>query len=253
MTVETAEGPSGLRRELVETIRTVGAAVGIALALHVVLFQPYTIPSSSMEPGLRTGDYIVVSKFSYGWSRASLPFDPPLPDGRLFARTPKRGQVIVFRLPRDPQQVYVKRLIGLPGDRIQVRGGQVFVNGAAIARQPMGFTEDPEAPGRRVQGVVEHRPDGRAYVTYDAGPGHEGDDTGVYVVPAKHYFFTGDNRDNSLDSRWPRAADGVDFVPQEDLIGPAMFVMLSWREGASLQKPWTWLDLRPGRVFRPIV
>jgi signal peptidase I len=195
----------------------------------------------------------VVSKWSYGWSRASIPFDPPLPGGRLFARSPSRGDVIVFRLPRDPQQVYVKRLIGLPGDRVQVRGGQVFVNGAPIAQRPEGFTEDPEAPGRRVERVVEPRPDGRAYVTYDAGPDHDGDDTDVYVVPANHYFFMGDNRDNSLDSRWPKAAGGVDFVPAEDLIGRAELVMLSWREGASILKPWTWLSLRPARFLRRIV
>jgi signal peptidase I len=159
--------------------------------------------------------------------------------------------VIVFRLPRDPQQVYVKRLIGLPGDRVQVRGGQVFVNGKPIPQQPAGFTEDPEAPGRRVLQIVEPRADGKPYVTFDGGPGQEGDDTGVYVVPQGHYFFMGDNRDNSLDSRWPKAV-GVGFVPAEDLIGKAELVMLSWRPGASALKPWTWLDLRPSRFFHGV-
>lgn len=250
-TAETAERPRP--NEFLEVVKTVGAALLIALALRVVVFQPYTIPSSSMEPGLRTGDYVIVSKFAYGWSRASLPFNPPLGSGRLFGQAPHRGDVIVFRLPRDPQQVYVKRLIGVPGDRVQVRGGQVIVNGAAIPQQPAGFIEDPEAPGRRVLQVKEPRPDGERYVTYDAGPDHEGDDTGVYVVPAGHYFFMGDNRDNSLDSRWPKAADGVDYVPAENLIGRVELVLVSWRPGASIRKPWTWLSLRPSRIFHRVV
>jgi signal peptidase I len=250
LSAEPAERP--FVHEAIEIVKTVGAALLIALALRIVFFQPYTIPSSSMEPGLRTGDYVIVSKYAYGWSGASIPFNPPLGSARLFARQPNRGDVIVFRLPRDPTQVYVKRLIGLPGDRIQVRGGQVFVDGVPIPQAPAGFTEDPEAPGRRVLQLVEHRPDGKPYVTYDAGPDHEGDDTQVYVVPVAHYFFMGDNRDNSLDSRWPKAADGVDYVPAANLIGRAEFVMVSWNEGASILKPWTWLDLRPSRVFHPV-
>jgi signal peptidase I len=240
------------RREAVEMAKTLVFGGLIALALRVVVFQPYTIPSSSMEPGLRTGDYVIVNKASYGWSRASIPFNPPLPDGRILAREPHRGEVIVFRLPRDPKQVYIKRLIGLPGDRVQVRGGQVFVNGLATPQQSAGFTEDPEAPGRRVREVLEPRPDGKRYVTYDAGPG-EGDDTDVYVVPAGHYFFMGDNRDNSLDSRWPPAVDGVGYVPATNLIGKAEIVTWSWKEGASLFKPWTWLALRGDRLFKPVV
>ncbi|THD79352.1 MAG: signal peptidase I [Phenylobacterium sp.] len=239
--------------ELLEIARTVAGGLAIALALRIVVFQPYTIPSSSMEPGLRTGDYVIVSKASYGWSRASIPFNPPLPGGRLFARAPKRGEVIVFRLPRDPTQVYVKRLIGLPGDRVQVVHGQVVVNGQPIPQQPAGFTEDPEAPGRRVLQLLEPKPDGQRYVTYDAGPDHEGDDTAVYLVPQAHYFFMGDNRDNSLDSRWPQAEGGVDMVPAENLIGKAEVVMLSWKPGAAVLKPWTWLALRPSRVFHRIV
>jgi signal peptidase I len=252
VTAVDAAAPKSARSEFVELLKTLGAALLIALTLRVLLFQPYTIPSSSMEPGLRTGDYVIVSKFAYGWSRASLPFDPPLPAGRILATPPKRGDVIVFRLPRDPQQVYVKRLIGLPGDRVQVRGGTVWVNGRAIPQQPQGFDEDPEAAGRRVLQVIERRADGKPYVTFDGGPGQEGDDTDVYVVPQGHYFFMGDNRDNSLDSRWPKEV-GVGFVPADDLIGKAELVMVSWSPGASVLKPWTWLMLRPSRFFHRVI
>jgi signal peptidase I len=249
----TAAAPRSEAHELIEIAKTVAYALLIALALRVIVFQPFTIPSSSMEPGLRTGDYVVTSKYAYGWSRASIPFNPPLPGGRLLFRSPKRGDVIVFRLPRDPNQVWVKRLIGLPGDRVQVNGGQVRVNGVAIPQTPTTFTEDPEAAGRRVMQVLEPRPDGRRYLTFDEDPDHEGDTTGVYVVPAGHYFFMGDNRDNSLDSRWSPQAGGVGFVPAENLIGRAEWVLLSWQPGASILKPWTWVKLRPSRFFHRVV
>ena len=250
-TPSPSSAPADLRREVVEIVRTVGLGLAIALALRVVVFQPFTIPSSSMEPGLVTGDYIVVSKLDYGWSRASFPFNPPLFQGRLLGRTAKRGDVVVFRLPRDPAQTWIKRVIGLPGDQVQVRAGQVFVNDRAIPRTPLGMTRDHDAPDRQVLAVAERAPNGHAYVTYDGGPDQPGDDTDVYVVPTGQYFLMGDNRDNSLDSRWPREL-GVGLLPAENLVGKARFVLLSWRSGAALLKPWTWLDLRVDRFFRPV-
>ena len=236
----------------IDIAKTVGAALLIALALRVVLFQPYTIPSASMQPGLLTGDYIIVSKFDYGWSRASIPLNPPLPDGRFLSREPRRGDVVVFRLPRDPGQALIKRVVGLPGDRVRIEGGHVFVNGQPLPRRFLGFTADPEEPWRRVAAVEERRADGRAYVTFDRGLGHEGDDLAEVVVPEGTYFFMGDNRDNSLDSRWPREI-GVGFVPAENLVGKARWALLSWRPGASILKPWTWPNLRFDRFAEPLV
>ena len=236
--------------EVIEIAKTIACALLIALVLRVALFQPYTIPSSSMEPGLQTGDYIIVSKYSYGWSRASIPFSPPLFTGRVMGKTPERGDVIVFQLPRDESKTFIKRLIGLPGDRVQVLGGVVFVNGRPIPHRAIGPTQDPDDPMRTVMQVEETKPSGKTYVTFGGEAGHEGDDTDVYVVPADHYFFMGDNRDNSLDSRWPKEV-GVGFVPAENIVGKAQIILLSWSQGTSIFKPWTWVThLQPRRFFR---
>lgn len=241
-----------LAAELIEIAKTVGIALLIALVIRVILFQPYTIPSESMEPGLLKGDYIVVSKWDYGWSRYSIPFNPPLPKGRLFGHDPRRGDVVVFQLPRDPKIAYIKRIIGLPGDRVQVRGGVVFVNDKPIAQTRLGPAQDPGAIGLTVMRRQEHRADGKPYVTFDRGPGHMGDDTGVYRVPQGQYFAMGDNRDNSLDSRFPPSMEGVGFIPAENLAGKARVVMASWKDGASIFKPWTWLNLRWNRLLKGI-
>jgi signal peptidase I len=152
-----------------------------------------------------------------------------------------RGDVVVFRLPRDPSQTYVKRIIGTPGDKIQVRGGVVAVNGQVITRTPAGQVEDPDQPGLVVSKFLEKRPDGVSYVTFDEGADHPGDDTDTYIVPEGHYFCMGDNRDNSLDSRWPPAVGGVGFVPADNLVGKVRIVLVSWRGGASIFNPITWV------------
>ena len=245
----TAQPPS-LWREFKGLAQTVGATLLIALALRVLLFQPFTIPSDSMEPTLRDGDYVVISKYDYGWSRHSIPLSPPLFSGRLFEHAPRRGDVIVFKLPRDDGRTdYVKRLIGLPGDRIQMIGGVLHLNGQAVPRVVLGSARDPDNPSRWVTRVQETLPGGRSYVTFLEGSDREGETTGVYVVPAGQYFFMGDNRDNSADSRW-NAEIGVGLVPAEDLEGKARAILLSWR-GARLWQPWTWVTrLDPSRSLQ---
>jgi len=249
-----AEAAAASRAEIVETIKTVVYALLIALALRIFLFQPFTIPSSSMRPNLMIGDYVVVSKFSYGYSRNSIPFSPPLFHGRLFSGTPKRGDVVVFKTPAEGHKDLIKRLIGLPGDEIQVTNGVLSINGKALKRVPAGLAEGDSSacpnlatPTR----YLETNPAGRSYITYDCGDGPL-DNTPVYLVPEGSYFFMGDNRDNSLDSRVAAEAGGVGFVPAENLIGKAETVMVSWKEGAALYKPWTWLNLRWNRFFHSL-
>jgi signal peptidase I len=276
-TADTAapQDKPGAVKEFIEIVKTVAYALGIALVLRVLLFQPFTIPSASMEPNLLQGDYIIVSKYSYGWSKHSIPFSPGLFDGRILGKAPTRGDIIVFKLPRDPNVDYIKRLIGLPGDKVQVRGGVVYVNGKPLERKelPSALVDNGYSTIRAGR-FEETNPEGRRYVTQDYGPDGESDNTGVYTVPAGCYFFMGDNRDNSLDSRfdpgvspfktgsgackWDYANDqfigmqqGVGFVPAENLVGRAQLILLSWNANAHLFKPWTWfLDARPSRFFR---
>jgi len=247
-TAERAHGPN----EVVEIAKTIAYALLIALVLRVLLFQPFTIPSASMEPTLLQGDYIIVSKYSYGYSRHSMPFSPPIFSGRIMSRAPSRGDVVVFKLPRDGHTDYIKRLVGMPGDRIQMKNGALHINGRALARQELspGIVTESFGFTHPVERFLETNPEGRKYMTYDFGPDNKVDSTGVYVVPQGHYFMMGDNRDNSLDSRVSPEAGGVGFVPAENLVGKAQIILLSWDRGASLFKPWTWFtEARPSRFF----
>jgi len=244
---------SGALHETVEVIKTVVYALAIALVLRVLLFQPFTIPSASMVPNLLEGDYVIVSKYSYGWSRYSIPLGPPLFQGRIFDHKPQRGDVIVFKLPRDNHTDYVKRLIGLPGDRIDLKGGVVYINGKMVPREPLpaAMTDTGYGFQRSVARFRETLPNGKSYIVNDFGPDSDFDNVGGYLVPEDHYFFMGDNRDNSLDSRATEAI-GVGYVPAANLEGKAQIVLLSW-DGASLFKPWTWFTrARPSRFFHSV-
>ena len=265
--------PQGPAHELFELGKTVFYALLIALVLRIVLFQPFTIPSASMEPTLLEGDYIIVAKYAYGWSRHSIPFSPEVGHGRLLGRAPHRGDIIVFKLPRDGRTDYIKRLIGMPGDRLQVVRGALQINGRPVSR--LGLPpEAVESAFGNMRDVAQYRetlPGGRTFTTNSFGADGPADNTGVYVVPPNCYFMMGDNRDNSLDSRfdpgdpppgeascpWNPAVDryispdlGVGFVPAEDLVGRADIILFSWKPGVSILKPWTWfIDARYGRFF----
>jgi signal peptidase I len=251
-TAEASERQPAAHEEWVEIGKTIVYALLIALVLRILLFQPFTIPSASMEPTLLQGDYIIVSKFSYGYSRHSIPFSPPIFHGRLFGHAPSRGDVIVFKLPRDGHTDYIKRLIGLPGDRVQVKHGVIFINDKPIPQQPDGKVAmtSPYGMTGEVDRFRETFSNGKVHVGYSMDPSADIENTGVFLVPEKHYFMMGDNRDNSLDSRVPEEI-GVGFVPEENLVGKAQIILLSWNDKASIFKPWTWvLDARPSRFFR---
>jgi signal peptidase I len=239
-------------QEVVEIVKTVVYALLIALVLRILLFQPFTIPSASMEPTLLEGDYIIVSKYSYGYSRHSIPFSPQIFSGRVFERTPARGDIIVFKLPRDGHTDYIKRLIGLPGDRIQVKEGALYVNGQPVPRKLLGPRAVEMDGGYTIRALAyeETLKKAKPFTTYDFGPDLDVDNTGVFIVPEGHYFFMGDSRDNSSDSRVPPELQGVGMVPAENLVGKAQIILLSWNREAALFKPWTWVtEARPSRFF----
>jgi signal peptidase I len=193
-------------------------AVAVLFGFRSLLYQPFSIPSGAMKPTLLIGDYIAVAKYPYGFSRYSLPGAPPLFAGRIFAGQPRYGDVVVFRLPRDPSTEYVKRVVGLPGDRIQMIHGLLHINGTPITRERLEDAVETDTSGRVTRGKQwrETLPNGVAHVTLDLMDEGFYDNTALFTVPPGHYFMLGDNRDNSLDSR---ALTQVGYVPFENLVG----------------------------------
>lgn len=264
-----SDSDTGLRGWL----RTLLLTLAIVLVPRVVLCQPFTIPSASMEPTLQVGDYILVSKYPYGWSRHSVPFSPPLPEGRLLGQAPARGDIVVFKKPNDGRTDIIKRLIGLPGDKVQVVEGVLRINDRPVGRQWLSTeVEAPFGEAIAVGRFQETLPGGRTYQTHGWGSGTPGANTGVYTVPRGCFFVMGDNRDNSLDSRfdagpipagqsacgWDTALDaylppelGMGYVPADDLVGRAELVVASMSPGASVLKPWTLVShMRWERTFK---
>lgn len=214
-----------------ENIKTILYALALAMLIRFVIAQPFRIPSGSMQPTLVVGDYIVVTKWSYGYSRFSFtPFQGLVPiDGRLLAGEPKRGDIVVFRQERDDSRDLIKRLIGLPGDRIQVRNGALYINDEPVQRELIGEQDFKGAYNGDNQAITKVRvyketlPNGVTYTTLDREDAGVYDLTPVYVVPEGRYFFMGDDRDNSEDSR-----GSVGFVPYDHLVGKAQFVVISF-------------------------
>ncbi|MBM3507609.1 MAG: signal peptidase I [Alphaproteobacteria bacterium] len=245
--------PSGF----LDTLRTLGYAIALALVIRTLAFEPFSVPSESMLPTLEVGDYFFVSKYAYGYSRHSLPFSLPLFSGRLFAREPARGDIVVFKLPRDDSTDYVKRLIGLPGDRVQVRSGIVYVNDQPLVRRPVASSIHRDGRGNSLV-YRERTPEGAGFDTIDRYRSAQ-DDTEVFLVAPGHYFMMGDNRDNSRDSRF---LNEVGQVPAENLVGRAELLFFSTKGTARLWEVWKWpatirytrllTTLRPARAdLRP--
>ena len=242
-----------------ETSKIVIHAIVLALLVRIFLYQPFNIPSGSMKNTLLIGDYLFVSKLAYGYSRYSFPLGLNLFAGRIFATPPKRGDVAVFKLPKDNSTDYIKRVIGLPGDEIVVRGGVLFINGQEVPRRYVGDFDNVEcdSTGEACRNVhykqfEETLPNGVKYNVLDLEPNGAFDNVGPYKVPPGHYFMMGDNRDNSTDSRYLM---GVGYVPLENFVGRAEIIFFSVASdvpnGFNVLKPWTWpFNIRWHRFFR---
>lgn len=234
-----------------ETTKTVVYAVVIALFVRTFFAEPFSIPSGSMIPTLLVGDYLFVSKMSYGYSRHSLPLSLPLIKNRIFYTEPKRGDVIVFKMPSDNKTDYIKRLIGLPGDRIQVREGRLYINGNMVDRQSVGeyVMRDPRGKALRFEKYIETLPEGVKHPVLEISDDAPFDNTVEFTVPEDHFFMMGDNRDNSLDSRSVK----VGFVPKNNLVGRAKFLFFSNDGSAAWWQIWKWpMAVRWSRLFNGI-
>ena len=248
------------RSETSETFRFLLKLAVVVLILRSFIFAPFSIPSESMLPRLLIGDYLFVSKWNYGYSRWSLPAGVPLIPGRIFGSTPTRGDVVVFRAPEVLDHDVIKRVIGLPGETIQMRQGTVYLNGKAIPKQriadftiPLTANFNAEKCGAPFVDVLnniqicryprfrETLPGGRSYEVLDQAELPDRDDTGLYTIPAGHIFVMGDNRDDSGDSRFP-APQGMGYVPLENVEGKAVVNFFSTDGDAEWLKPWTWVS-----------
>ena len=229
-----------------EFIKTIVIAGALALGFRSLLFEPFNIPSGSMIPTLLVGDYLFVSKYSYGYSRYSFPFGMAPFDGRIFETPPERGDVAVFRQPQNESVAFIKRIVGLPGDRVQVVNGVLHINDVAVNRDRKGFATASDGYNViRFAVYQETLPNGKSYLIQERSDDDSLDNTNVFLVPEGYYFMMGDNRDNSRDSR----TTSVGLVPAENLIGRAERLFFSHNSSAHLWEVWKWpFAIRYGRL-----
>ena len=242
-----------MKKKIIDNIKTLFYALVIAVIIRSLFFQPFYIPSSSMEPNLLVGDRLFVSKYTYGYSRHSFPFSPKITEKRYFTSSPNRGDVIVFKTPSDNRTDYIKRLIGLPGDKIQIVDGDIFINEKKIIRKNIVFNKTIYCGDKKIKidAYEETLPNGKKYVAVYRRDGSI-QNTDIYIVPEKHYFFMGDNRDCSRDSRF---LGSVGYVNINNLVGKAQTIFFSneIKEGYFLQF-WKWnKSLRLNRFFKKIL
>ena len=235
-----------------ENLRTILIAVALALLFRSCAYEPFHIPSGSMKSTLLVGDYIFVSKYSYGYSRYSFPLGINFFDGRIGGDRPKRGDIAVFRNPKAPSVDFIKRVVGLPGDRIQMKNGVLFINDVEVKKEYLDEfvdSEDPENP-EKIKRYLETLPEGKQYNVLDQLYLAEADSTLTYVVPPKNYFMMGDNRDNSRDSRFQ---DEVGFVPEQNLVGRAEVIFISSDKQAKWYEVWKWPStIRTNRFLKSL-
>jgi signal peptidase I len=238
-----------------QVVQFVAVLLAVFLAKGAIA-EPFYVPSGSMEPTLLIGDALLASKFPYGYGAASLPMQITLPEtGRVFGGTPKRGDVVVFRWPGDRSQAWVKRVIGLPGDRIQMRQGQLFINDRPAALKPdgIGEAEDDTGGGETAYRYIETLPGGVKHAIFKMRDNGRLDNTPEVTVPPDRLFVMGDNRDNSADSRVPVREGGVGLLPMDNLVGRADAVVGSWDLGIRSHPIWTWLSgFRVARFFTAV-
>ncbi len=246
-----AAKPAGKKSELRETIVVIVEALLIALVFRSFLYQPFSIPTASLQPTMMIGDYFVASKFTWGYGRYSFPLGIVPIEGRIFGREPNRGDIAVFR-PVPQKNDYVKRIIGLPGDTVQMKGGRLFINDVIVERQFIGRATDTDSFGTTLQ-VLQYKetlPNGLSYTINEISDNGRLDNTAKYVVPAGHYFMMGDNRDRSQDSR---VLSAVGYVPAGNLIGKAEARFFSIKDNIAPWQIWRWpANVRLDRMFQSV-